>query len=51
MNTRFKQRTPNQIDFEDAGKPDYNIVDTASRARRYVKVPEKQLNAVLDKLR
>jgi len=43
----FKQRTPDEIDFEDAGKADYNIADAASRGGSYGKVPEKQLIAVL----
>ena len=25
INARFKQRTPDEMDFEDAGKADYNI--------------------------
>jgi hypothetical protein len=45
MNARFKQRTPDEMDFEDAGKADYNIAGAASRAGVYGKVPETQLNA------
>jgi hypothetical protein len=47
INARFKQRTPEQMDFEDAGKADYNIARGGGSGCCYGKVPEKQLNVVL----
>jgi hypothetical protein len=44
----FKRRTPDEIDSKEAGKPDYNIADTAARRAAYGKVPEKLLNTALE---
>jgi hypothetical protein len=35
------------MDFEDAGKTDYNIGGASSRESLYGKLPEKLLNAAL----
>jgi hypothetical protein len=37
MNARFKQRTPEQMDFEDAGKADYNIGGAGGRVPAMVR--------------
>jgi hypothetical protein len=43
---RFKQRTPDQKDFLDTGKADYNIAGTGARDSAYGMVPEKPRFAV-----
>jgi hypothetical protein len=37
----FKQRTPDQMDFEDLGKANYNIASLGSSDNAYGMVPEK----------